>query len=168
MHPNRILPASPAAIGERLTVEDDRELWEEVLRVVAEDASVLLVQDRGSRLYATVGVCSHWIRPHPSRWTAAGGFALLVGYGDGEGSSGDSQISTGASFCNSTLLSPAGLVRNKHRPRGSIQFGSPFPREQRAIAKRPCMPLGLEGRWIRETRGSSTTDSGSRERVGSS
>lgn len=84
MHP-RILPAALAAIEERLTIEDDRELWEEVLRVVAEDASALLVHDRGSMLYATLGVCSHWVRPHQSRWTAAGGFALPVGYGDGEG-----------------------------------------------------------------------------------
>jgi hypothetical protein len=85
MHPKGVLPVLPTAVDERLGAEDDRELWEEVLRVVAEDAAVLLVKERSSRLYATIGACSHWIRPHQSRWTAAGGFALPVGYGDGEG-----------------------------------------------------------------------------------
>jgi hypothetical protein len=85
MPPDLALPALPAAVEERLGAGDDRGLWEEVLRVVAEDASVLLVKGRSSRLYATVGACSHWLRPHQSRWTAAGGFALPTGYGDGEG-----------------------------------------------------------------------------------
>ena len=85
MHPDVILPALLTAVDERLGADDDRELWREVLRVVAEDASVLLLKDKGSTLYATIGSCSHWIRPHQSRWTAAGGFALPVGYGDGEG-----------------------------------------------------------------------------------
>jgi len=83
--PAEMLPALPAAVDERLGAGDDRELWESVLRVVAEDASVLLVNDLRSKLYATIGACSHWLRPHQSRWTAAGGFALPVGYGDGEG-----------------------------------------------------------------------------------
>jgi hypothetical protein len=32
-----------------------------------------------------VGACSHWLRPHQTRWTAAGGFALPVGYSNGGG-----------------------------------------------------------------------------------
>ncbi len=32
-----------------------------------------------------MGCCSHSARPHQSRWTAAGGFALPQGSGDGEG-----------------------------------------------------------------------------------
>ena len=71
----------PLPIEEKLGADDDPQLWREVLRAAAEDASVL----GRSRLYAIVGCCSHWLRPHQSRWTAAGGFALPVGYGDGEG-----------------------------------------------------------------------------------
>jgi hypothetical protein len=71
----------PVPIGEKLGADDDPHLWRAVLRAVAEDASALGC----SRLYAIVGCCSHWLRPHQSRWTAAGGFALPVGYGDGEG-----------------------------------------------------------------------------------
>ena len=76
--------ALPALIEERLGADDDPGLWVEILRSVAEDASVLRAQG-GSRLFAILGCCSHWARPHQSRWTAAGGFALPEGYGDGEG-----------------------------------------------------------------------------------
>jgi hypothetical protein len=74
----------PALIAERLGADDDPKLWVEILRAAAEDAAVLRTRG-GSRLYAIVGCCSHWARPHQSRWTAAGGFALPEGYGDGEG-----------------------------------------------------------------------------------
>jgi len=67
----------PIAIEERLSAEDDPALWEQVLKVLAEDASLL----DASQLYAEVGVCSHWLRPHQTRWTAAGGFAWPSGYG---------------------------------------------------------------------------------------
>src|SRR4051812_3088375 len=64
------------ALEERLSAEDDPALWEQVLKVLAEDASLL-----ASQLYAEIGVCSHWLRPHQTRWTAAGGFAWPSGYG---------------------------------------------------------------------------------------
>jgi hypothetical protein len=32
-----------------------------------------------------VGRCSHWLRPHQTRWTADGGFAWPTGYGNGTG-----------------------------------------------------------------------------------
>jgi hypothetical protein len=73
--------ALPIALKERLSVEDDPVLWERVLKILAEDASILECVADGSQLYAEVGVCSHWLRPHQTRWTAAGGFALPVGYG---------------------------------------------------------------------------------------
>ena len=73
--------ASPIALKERLSAEDDPALWEQVLKVLAEDASILEPVAGGSQLYAEVGVCSHWLRPHQTRWTAAGGFAWPVGYG---------------------------------------------------------------------------------------
>lgn len=80
-----ISAALPAAIRERLATDDDPTLWVVVLRAVAEDALVLQAHTGRSKLYAVIGSCSHWVRPHQSRWTAAGGFALPVGYGDGEG-----------------------------------------------------------------------------------
>jgi hypothetical protein len=73
----------PAAIGERLSAEDDPALWMQVLKAVAEDASQLDLVS--SNLYAEAGVCSHWFRPNRWRWTAAGGFAYPIGYSDGEG-----------------------------------------------------------------------------------
>jgi hypothetical protein len=73
----------PAALEERLSAEDDPALWTQVLKTVAEDASTL--DNISSKLYAEVGACSHWVRPHQTRWTAAGGFAFPIGYGDGEG-----------------------------------------------------------------------------------
>jgi hypothetical protein len=72
----------PLPIEQKLGADDDPRLWREVLRAAAQDASVL---DCSSGLYAVVGSCSHWLRPHQSRWTAAGGFAAPLGYGDGEG-----------------------------------------------------------------------------------
>ena len=78
------VPGLPPLIEERLAADDDPELWVEILRAAAEDASVLRTRS-GSRLYAIVGRCSHWARPHQSRWTAAGGLSLPLGYGDGEG-----------------------------------------------------------------------------------
>jgi len=74
----------PAALEERLSAEDDPALWEEVLKILAEDASTVEFIEDGSPMYAEVGVCSHWLRPHQTRWTAAGGFAYPVGY-DGVG-----------------------------------------------------------------------------------
>jgi hypothetical protein len=75
----------PASLEARLGGDDDPSLWREILHATAEDASVLCANRGRSTLYAIVGSCSHWARPHQSRWTAAGGFALPQGYGDGEG-----------------------------------------------------------------------------------
>jgi len=77
--------ALPDALTMRLSADDDRSLWEAVLTVAADDASIRAVASERAKLYAIVGACSHWVRPHQSRWTAAGGFALPEGYGDGEG-----------------------------------------------------------------------------------
>jgi hypothetical protein len=71
----------PIALNDRLSADDDAVLWEQVLKVLAEEASILELVADGSQLYVEVGVCSHWLRPHQTRWTAAGGFAWPVGYG---------------------------------------------------------------------------------------
>src|SRR5260370_27480634 len=77
--------ALPAALEERLSAEDAPALWEQVLKALAEDASMVEAVKDGWQLYAEVGVCSHWLRPHQSRWTAAGGFVYPTGYGYGDG-----------------------------------------------------------------------------------
>ena len=68
--------ALPGAIKEQLSPEDDPALWGRVLQVLAEDVSTI-------ELYAEIGRCSHWLRPHQTRWPTAGGFAWPTGYGDG-------------------------------------------------------------------------------------
>src|SRR5215471_10346251 len=73
----------PTTLEERLSAEDDPALWVKVLKVLADDAST--VDIAGSPLYAEIGRCSHWLRPHQTRWTLAGGFAYPVGYGHGGG-----------------------------------------------------------------------------------
>jgi hypothetical protein len=73
--------ALPITLRERMSAEDDPALWEQVLTVLPEDASILEAVQEGTRLYAEVGACSHWLRPHQTRWTAAGGFAWPTGYG---------------------------------------------------------------------------------------
>ncbi len=75
----------PKPLVERLGADDDPTLWHAILDAAAEDASLLQPPGGRSKLYAIVGCCTHWVRPNRSRWTAAGGFALPVGYGDGEG-----------------------------------------------------------------------------------
>ena len=84
MCPPDTVAVLPGLLEQKLGADDDPALWIELLRAASDDASALLVRG-GSRLYAIVGSCSHWARPHQARWTAAGGFALPEGYGDGEG-----------------------------------------------------------------------------------
>jgi len=106
--------ALPIALKERLSAEDDPALWEEVLKVLAEDASILESVAHGSQLYAEVGVCSHWLRPHQARWTPAGGFAAPVGYG---GAGGNTKfIQHGAGFSSTGLPLFDGSVRLQFNP----------------------------------------------------
>ena len=65
--------ALPIALRERLSADDDPALWEQVLKILAEDSSVLEAVTHGSQLYAEVGVCSHWLRPHQTRWFCMAG-----------------------------------------------------------------------------------------------
>lgn len=59
--------------------EDDPALWRAVLGHVLSG----FCPPPGSLF--TVGCCSHWLRPHQTRWTADGGFAAPIGYGSGTG-----------------------------------------------------------------------------------
>jgi hypothetical protein len=59
--------------------DDDPELWRAAL------GHILSEVEPGPGLLVEVGRCSHWLRPHQSRWTADGGFARPTGYGGGGG-----------------------------------------------------------------------------------
>ena len=68
-------------LGERLDRADDPELWACAVNAVLADATALCLAAAGAgRITAEVGRCSHWLRPHQTRWTADGGFALPTGY----------------------------------------------------------------------------------------
>jgi hypothetical protein len=60
-----------------LDAEDDPALWALVLETILGDAG----RDWGTVI--EIGRCSHWLRPHQTRWTADGGFAWPSGYGSG-------------------------------------------------------------------------------------
>jgi hypothetical protein len=72
------------AIALLLGSDDDPSLWRAVVNAVYPDAQVLCrsVTGRG-RVITQLGRCSHWLRPHQSRWTADGGFAWPTGYDGG-------------------------------------------------------------------------------------
>ena len=63
------------------TTGDDPRFWQAALYVLADE--FLQRYDREAKNDAwifLIGTCSHWIRPHQARWTAAGGFAYPEGY----------------------------------------------------------------------------------------
>lgn len=63
------------ALQTKLTPHDDRELWRAALPVLADEFAQRYAEESGRGVWAmVVGACSHWVRPHNSRWNAAGGF----------------------------------------------------------------------------------------------
>ncbi len=67
------------ALPLHLRQDDDYELW----RVALEHILSELPLTPG--VSARIGRCSHWHRPHQTRWKADGGFAWPTGYGSGTG-----------------------------------------------------------------------------------
>ncbi len=63
------------AILNLLTEVDDLALWQVVLDTILSDVRKVI------GMVVEVGRCSHWLRPHQTRWTADGGFAWPTGYG---------------------------------------------------------------------------------------
>jgi hypothetical protein len=64
-----------------LTNEDDSEFWSTVFETLTLDFESLYSNKiLKSEIFLQIGACSHWLRPHQTRWTAAGGFAAPVGY----------------------------------------------------------------------------------------
>lgn len=69
-----------------LREEDDPELWKTVFSVLLKEFCFRHPKiEEGTEAFLHIGACSHWFRPHQSRWTAAGGFAWPIGYGGADG-----------------------------------------------------------------------------------
>lgn len=64
------------SIAARLAIEDDLGLWDLVTNTILADAAQM-AQDSQEDIYAQVGCCCHWIRPH---WRTFGGFPYPFGY----------------------------------------------------------------------------------------
>jgi hypothetical protein len=75
-------PSLAAAVRERLTADDDPAFWEAAVEhLLAEAEHLLLTGAYQKGVQAQIGRCSHWLRPHQTRWTEGGGFAWPSGYG---------------------------------------------------------------------------------------
>jgi len=73
-------------IEQYLNNDDDPNLWREVMASLAQDLEAMLFEKSyKGNIYLVIGACSHWTRPHQTRWTANGGFAWPSGYGNSEG-----------------------------------------------------------------------------------
>jgi hypothetical protein len=71
-------------VAARLGADDDRAYWKAAPSVLAEEFVGRHALSRMNREPVLVlGVCSHWVRPHQTRWTASGGFAYPEGYREG-------------------------------------------------------------------------------------
>ncbi len=71
-----------ACIVPALGTEDDHTFWSTAIGQIIADAESLCKNSATQRsVFTEIGVCSHWLRPHQTRWTADGGFAWPSGYG---------------------------------------------------------------------------------------
>jgi hypothetical protein len=70
-------------IERKLAEDDDPALWRAALSVLADELAQRQGEEMSRGVWAmVVGACSHWVRPHNSRWNAAGGFVYPEGYKD--------------------------------------------------------------------------------------
>ena len=67
------------SIANHLTKEDDPDFWYLATSTILAEAA-RTVQFHQDEVFAQVGCCRHWIRPHQMRWNAGGGFAWPAGY----------------------------------------------------------------------------------------
>lgn len=76
------------ALLPHLGPDDDQALWIQALADVYADSRREVEAWTGKDvLRLAVGACSHWLRPHQTRWSTNGGFAWPAGYGDALGGS---------------------------------------------------------------------------------
>ncbi|HWN74450.1 MAG TPA: hypothetical protein VNO13_01830 [Candidatus Udaeobacter sp.] len=67
----------------KLVADDDHALWRAVLLVLTDELAQRRAEESQRGVWGmVVGACSHWVRPHNSRWNAAGGFVYPDGYKD--------------------------------------------------------------------------------------
>ncbi len=65
-----------------LEADDDPAFWRSAVNVLVADVELEIAEGRRHRnIFLNIGACSHWLRPHQTRWTASGGFAWPTGYG---------------------------------------------------------------------------------------
>jgi hypothetical protein len=70
-------------IEPKLAADDDPALWRASLFLLADELAQRQAEESRPGVWAMiVGACSHWVRPHNSRWNAAGGFVYPDGYKD--------------------------------------------------------------------------------------
>ena len=69
------------AVQQHLVADDDADLWNVALETLVSEINLFApVEKLPAKQFIRIGRCSHWFRPHQSRWTAAGGFAWPSGW----------------------------------------------------------------------------------------
>jgi hypothetical protein len=69
-------------ISSKLEADDCLDLWELAVNEIFHDLSFLCQPSNKSTIITVrIGRCSHWLRPHQTRWAEGGGFAWPSGYG---------------------------------------------------------------------------------------
>jgi hypothetical protein len=72
-------------ISQNLSSNDDLNLWLLFFETWNEDFHLNQSKDLADyEIFLKIGACSHWLRPHQTRLTVAGGFAYPVGYGEAD------------------------------------------------------------------------------------
>jgi hypothetical protein len=76
-------PTFAVAISNRLTTEDDEQLWRVAIDDLFADAEFLIAHARVNRtVLARIGSCSHWLSPHNGgSWLPDARYAWPSGYG---------------------------------------------------------------------------------------
>jgi hypothetical protein len=78
-HEKPDLPFEAIALNQ--DAADDQGLWQAALAVFRDQFILRHDEQAQTRDWAmAIGACSHWLRPHQTRWTTAGGFASPDGY----------------------------------------------------------------------------------------
>jgi hypothetical protein len=72
-----------ATIKPKLVVVDDPALWRAVLFVLVDELAQRHTEESRRGVWSmVVGTCPHWVKPHNSRWNAAGNIVYPHGYKD--------------------------------------------------------------------------------------
>jgi hypothetical protein len=79
---NQVLePIFESAIQTYVSEGDDPEFWSAAFDTLSGDFKLLSLDEiKSHNIFLQIGACSHWLRPHQTRLTHAGGFAYPAGY----------------------------------------------------------------------------------------